>query len=76
VFIIKRFNVGGLQLKKKLLVFIVVWKPTLRRINYDLLNEGDLVFMYDIQTKLKINQIYIIKNNMLKSKFCQIIIII
>jgi len=33
-----------------------------------MLNEKDLVLMYDIQNMIKVNWIYVIKDHMLKSK--------
>ena len=60
--------VGGLKLNERLLALIVTWILTPRGSNHYVLTEEDLVYIYFIMSKVKINWIYIIKEHMQKSE--------
>jgi len=64
---VRNFSMGGLRLNLRLMDFIVIWMLTPRGSNHFVLNEEDLVFIYCIMNKVKINWIHIIKEHMLKS---------
>jgi len=59
--------VGGLKLNERLLALIVTWILTPRGINHSVLIEENLVYIYCIMSKVKINWIHIIKEHMQKS---------
>jgi len=59
--------VEGLKLNERLLAFIVTWILTPRGSNHFVLIEEDLVYIYCIMSKVKINWIHIIKEYMQKS---------
>jgi len=59
--------VGGLKLNERLIALIVTWMLTPRGRNHSVLSEEDLVYMYCIMNKVKINWIHIIKEHMQKS---------
>jgi len=61
------FSVGGLKLNERLITFIVTWMLTPRGSNHFVLTEEDLVYIYCIMIKVKINWIHIIKEHMQKS---------
>jgi len=60
-------SVGGLKLNERLLALIVTWILTPRVNNHSVLIEEDLVYMYCVMSKGKINWIHIIKEHMQKS---------
>ena len=60
-------SVGGLKLDERLLAFIVTWILTPRGTNYFVLTEEDLVYIYYIMKKIRINWIHIIKEHMQKA---------
>jgi len=64
---VRNFSVGGLRLNERLIAFIVSWMLTPRGSNHSMLTEEDLVFIYCIMNKIKINWIDIIKEHMQKS---------
>jgi len=59
--------VGGLKLDEMVLALIVTWILTPRGSNHSVLTEEDLVYIYCIMKKIKINWIHIIKEHMQKS---------
>ena len=59
--------VGGLKLNERLLALIVTWILTPTGSNQFVLTEEDLVYIYCIVNKVKINWIHIIKEHMQKS---------
>jgi len=59
--------VGGLKLNERLIALIMTWMLTPRGSNHSVLTEEDLVYMYCIMNKVKINWIHIIKEYMQKS---------
>ena len=64
---VRNFSVGGLKLNERLIGFIVTWMLTPRGSNHFTLTEENLVFIYCIMNKTKINWIHVFKEHMLKS---------
>ena len=64
---VKNFSVGGLKLEDRLIAFIVSWILTPRGSNHSTLSEEDLLLIYCIMNKVKINWIHTIKEHMQKS---------
>ena len=58
---VRTCSVGGLKLDKRVLALIVTWILTPRGSNHSVLTEEDLVYIYCIMKKIKINWIHIIK---------------
>jgi len=54
-------SVGGLRLDERLLALIVTWILTLRGSNHSVLTEEDLVYIFCIMKKIRINWVHIIK---------------
>ena len=57
-------SVGGLRLDERLLALIVTWILTPRGSNHYVLTEEDLVYIFCIMKKIRINWIHIIKEHM------------
>ena len=57
---------GGLKLNERFIAFIVSWMQTPRCTNHSTLTE-DLVLIYCIMKKIKVNWIHIFKEHMQKS---------
>jgi len=64
---VRTCSVGGLKLNERLMAVIVTWILTPRGNNHSILTEEDLVYIYCIMSKVKINWIHIIKEHMQKS---------
>jgi len=64
---VRTCSVGGLRLDERLLALIVTWILTLRGSNHSFLTEEDLVYIYCIMKKIRINWIHIIKEHMQKA---------
>lgn len=64
---VKCFHVGTLKLDERIIAFITAWMLTPRGSNHVVLTEEDLVLVYCIMKKIKVNWIYVIKEHMLKS---------
>jgi len=64
---VRTCSVGGLKLNERLLALFVTWILTPRGSNIYVLTEEDLVYIYCIMNKVKINWIHIIKEHMQKS---------
>ena len=58
---VRNFSVGGLKLNKRLIAFIITWMLTPRGSNHSMVTEEDLVLIYYVVNKVKINWIHIIK---------------
>jgi len=58
---VRNFSVGGLKLDERLVTFIVSWILTPRGSNRSTLSEEDLLLIYCIMNKVKINWIHTIK---------------
>jgi len=52
---VRNFSVGGLKLDERLITFIVSWIITPRGSNHSTLSEEDLLMIYCIMNKVKIN---------------------
>ena len=61
---VRNFSVGGLKLDERLIAFIVSWIITPRGSNHSTLYEEDLLLIYCIMNKVKLNWIHIIKEHM------------
>jgi len=61
---VRIFSVGGLKLNERPIALIVTWILTRKGSNHFVLTEEDLVYMYCIMNKVKINWIHIIKEHM------------
>jgi len=64
---VRTCSVGGLKLNERLLALFVTWILTPRGSNHFVITEEDLVYIYCIMNKVKINWIHIIKKHMQKS---------
>jgi len=64
---VRNFSVGGLKLDERLVAFIVSWILTPRGSNHSTLSGEDLLMIYCIMNKVKINWIHIIKEHMQKA---------
>ena len=64
---VRTCSVGGLKLDERLLALIVTWILTPRGSNHSVLTEEDLVYIFCIMKKIKINWIHIIKEHMQKA---------
>jgi len=64
---VRNFSVGGLKLDERLVAFIVSWILTPRGSNHSTLSEEDLLLIYCIMNKVKINWIHTIKEHMQKA---------
>jgi len=68
---VRNFSVGGMKLDERLVAFIVSWILTSRGSNHSTLSEEDLLMIYCIMNKVKINWIHTIKEHMEKAmRFC------
>ena len=64
---VRTCSVGGLKLDERVFALIVTWILTPRGSNHSVLTEEDLIYIYCIIKKIKINWIHIIKEHMQKS---------
>jgi len=64
----KGYHVGGLSLIPRILAFIVIWLLTPRGYNHVVLMEEDLILMYCLMSKIKVNWINVIKEHIAKTK--------
>jgi len=64
---VRTCSVGGLKLNERLFPLFVTWILTPRGSKHSVLTEEDLVYIYCIMNKVKINWIHIIKQHMQKS---------
>ena len=64
---IRNFSVRRLKLDERLITFIVSWIITPRESNHFTVSEEDLLLIYCIMNKVKINWIHTIKDHMQKS---------
>ena len=63
----RNFSVGGLKLDERLITFIVSWIITPRGSNHSTLSKRDMLMIYCIMNKVKINWIHTIKEHMQKA---------
>jgi len=64
---VRNFFVGALKLDERLIAFILSWIITPRGSNHSTISEEDLLLIYCIMNKVKINWIHTIKEHMQKS---------
>ena len=64
---VRNFSVGGLKLDERLVAFIVSWILTPTGSNHSNISEEDLLMIYCIMNKVKINWIHTIKEHMQKA---------
>jgi len=64
---VRNFSVGGLKLDERLIAFIMSWIITPRGSNHSTLSEEDLLLIYCIMNKVKLNWIHIIKDDTQKA---------
>jgi len=67
---VRTCSVGGLKVDERVFALIVTWILTPRGSNHSVLTKEDLVYIYCIMKKIKINWIHIIKEHMQKSMSC------
>jgi len=63
---VRTCSVGGLKLDERLLALIVTWILTPKGSNHSVLTKEDLVYIFCIMKKIKINWIHIIKEHITK----------
>ena len=63
-----RFHVGNLKLTPRFLAYIIAWQLTPRKSNHAMLIEEDLILIYCLMNKIKVNWIYVMKEHKIKSK--------
>ena len=56
----RTFNVGGLVATLRILAYIVIWLLTPRGFNHSTLTKEDLILMYCLMTKIKVNWVNVI----------------
>jgi len=62
----RTYNVGGLATIPRILTYIVIWILTPRDINHATLTEEDLILMYCITSKIRVNWIQVICDHLFK----------
>jgi len=62
----RTFNVGGLVAIPRLLAYIVIWVLTPRGLNHATLTEEDLILMYCLMNKIKVNWVNMIREHLFK----------
>jgi len=66
--IIRGFNVGGSAMNLRIIAFIIVWIMTPRGHVHTVLHEKDIVLMYCIVNRLRVNEAFVLEEQMQKSK--------
>ena len=62
----RSYSVGGLSIIPKLLSYIVIWILTPRGFNHAMLTEDDLIMMYYLVNKIKVNWVSVIKEQLVR----------
>jgi len=62
----RTFNVGGLAAILRILAYIVIWLLTPCGFNHATLIEEDLILMYCLMTKIKVNWVNVIREHLFK----------
>jgi len=62
------FNVGGLAMNPRIIAFIIAWVMKPRGHNHVVLHEEDLILMYCILNRMRVNWAYVLGEQMEKSK--------
>ena len=60
----RSYSVGGLSIIPRLLSYIVIWILTPRGFNHAVLTEDDLILMYCLVNKIKVNWVSVIKEQL------------
>ena len=63
---ISRFHAGHLNLTPRIVAYIIAWQLIPRGTNHAVLHEEDLILLYCIMNKVKVNWVFIINEHMLK----------
>ena len=64
----RSYSVGGLSIIPRLLSYIVIWILTPRGFNHVVLTENDLILMYCLVNKIKVNWVSVIKEQLVRIK--------
>jgi len=62
----RSYSVGGLSIIPRLLSYIVIWILTPRGFNHAVLTEDDLILMYCLVNKIKVNWVSVIKEQLVR----------
>ena len=62
----RSYSVGGLSIIPRLLSYIVIWILTPRGFNHAVLTEDDLILMYSLVNKIKVNWVSVIKEQLVR----------
>jgi len=62
----RTFNIGGLVVVPRILAYIVIWLLTPRGFNHATLAEEDLILMYCLMNKIKVNWVNVIREHLFK----------
>jgi len=62
----RRYSVGGLAVTPRIHAFIVIWLLTPRGFNHAVLTEEDLMLMYCLIGRIKVNRVSVIKEHNIK----------
>ena len=57
---------GGLSIIPRLLSYIVIWILTPREFNHAVITEDDLILMYCLVNKIKVNWVSVIKEQVVR----------
>ena len=63
---IRSYSVGGLSIIPRLVAYIVIWILTPRGFNHAVLTEDDLILMYCLINKIKLNWVSVIKEHLFR----------
>ena len=66
LYVSRTYNVGGLAAIPRILAYIVIWILTSRGFNHATLTEEDLILMYCITSKIRVNWIQVIRDHLFK----------
>jgi len=62
----RSYSMGGLSIIPRLLSYIVIWILTPRGFNHAVLTEDDLILMYCLVNKIKVNWVSVIKEQLVR----------
>jgi len=62
----RTFNAGGLAATPRILAYIVIWVLTPRGFNHATLTDEDLIIMYCLMNKIKVNCVNVIREHLFK----------
>jgi len=62
----RSYSVGGLAVTPRILAFIVIWLLTPRVFNHAVLTEEDLLLLYCMLGRIKVNWVSVIKEHIIK----------